>query len=288
MDLPAAVQDMLAENGLRHRGEPMPWHLAIARAETAQDLQDLMKQLGEARRRAVTARLEPRHPIGEHTLEVVLPTTELMETVGLTDEGALDERAAYLELSLRQLGVDCAELSQGGIDPDMALEDALPRTAMLSPQALESLGDAIYLARVRVRWTSILRCWLAPDSHWRKTPRLGELLVGIEQLFRSELWHVPVTELPEALPGHAHDADASMASARSTWRRLERAVHTAGFTGLKLRMGDLYEFASLLAELDGVGPNTIERAALSLTKMLVDWPSGPTWTERKLPASQAS
>ncbi len=287
MDLPAAVQELLTEEGLRHRGEAMPWHLAIARAETAQDLDELMKQLGAVRRRAVTARLEPRHPIGEHTLEVLLPSTELMETVGLTDEGALDERAAYLELSLRQLGVQCHELDQCGVDPDMPLEDALPRTAMLSPQALESLGDAIYLARVRVRWTSILRCWLDPQSHWRKSPTLVELMVGVERLFRSELWHVPVVDLPESVPPRLQDA-LSTRSARGTWRRLERAVHAAGFTGLRLRVGDLFEFADLLPELDGVGPKTLEHAAVCLAHMLVDWPSGPTWTERKLAASQAS
>lgn len=284
MDLPGAIQAQLAEEGLRHRGEAMPWHLAVARAETTEDLESLMEQLAWLRRRALTERLEPRHPIGTHTLEALVASSELLETVGLADDGALDERAGYLDLSLRQLGLECDELGQCGIDPDMPLDEALPRTAKLSPEALEALGDAIYLARVRVRWTSILRGWLDAESLWRRPPSLAELVVGVEQLFRSELWYLPVVDLPEPCGETAAEAGSS----KRAWRRLEEAALQAGFTGLKLRVGDLFELGELLAELDGVGPKTLETAALSLAQLLVDWPSGSAWQSRKIPVSQLS
>lgn len=274
MELPEAIQNLLCEEGLNHRGEALPWHLAVARAETSQDLQDLTNQLTILRHNALTKRLEPRHPIGEHTLEALVSTAFLMETVGLTSDGVLDEHEAYLELSLRQVGFDCDELVQCGVDRDAPLDEALRQSALLSPQALDQLGDAIYLARVRVRWTTILRCWLASDSPWRRIPTLLDLLSGIESLFRGELWNVPLRRLPD--PG------------RGTWRRLEKAILELGFTGLKVRVGDLFEFADILPELDGVGPKTLEHAALALAQILIDWPSGPCWLRPDTGVSQAS
>jgi hypothetical protein len=274
IDLPAALQARLVEDGLEHRGESMPWHLAVAQAENTSDLDGLMGQLTRARKKSVTERLEPRHPIGVHTLEALVPSAQLMETVCLTDEGVLDEREDYLELSLRQLGFEGDELRQCGVDPDSPLEETLRQTAILSPAALDALGDAIYLARVRVRWTTIIRCWLAEDSPWKRGPTLIDLLIGIERLFRAELWHIPLTRLPE--PG------------RGTWRRITDAILDAGFTGVHVRLGDLFEFVGILPELDGVGPKTIDHAAIALAQMLSDWPSGPCWLERKPSVSQAS
>jgi hypothetical protein len=279
MDLPAALQTRLAEQGLEHRGESMPWHLAVAQAENAADLAELMAQLNRARRLSITARLEPRHPIGEHTLEALVSSAELMETVCMTSAGVLDEREAYLELSLGQLGFECDELSQCGVDSDSTLEQTLRHTAMLSPGALEALGDAIYLARIRVRWTTILRCWTRAGSPWRRSPSLPELLVGIDHLFRGELWSIPIDQLPD--PG------------RGTWPRIATAIHNAGFTGMEVRVGDLFEFVGLLDalgidDIDGVGPKTVEHAALALAQMLADWPSGPVWLQRKPDVSQAS
>jgi hypothetical protein len=125
-----------------------------------------------------------------------------------------------------------------------------------------------------VRWTTILRCWLAADSPWRRSPSLIDLLAGIDSLFRTELWNVPVSRLPD--PGHG------------TWSRLEKAILDVGFTGIRVRVGDLFEFGDILAELDGVGPKTLEHAALALAQILIDWPSGPCWLEPNAGVSQAS
>jgi hypothetical protein len=293
IDLPAALQSRLAEHGLEHRGEFLPWHLAVAQAESTPDLEDLMGQLTRARQKSVTERLEPRHPIGEHTLEVLISSAHLMQTVGLTNDGVLDEREDYLELTLRQLGFECDELWHCGVDPDSPLEETLRHTALLSPAALDALGDAIYLARVRVRWTTIVRCWLAEDSPWKSGPSLVELLVGIKHLFRTDLWHLPVDQLPadQLVAPCAADqlpVDHLPALERGTWRRLADAVHSAGFTGVKVRIADLYEFVGILSELPGVGPNTIDHARLALASLLSHWPSGPGWLPQKPSIFQAS
>jgi hypothetical protein len=257
------VQDRLAAEGLRHRGERLPWHLAVSRAQTAADIEDIFDQLAQMRCEAVAARIEPRHPLGPHTFEALLSSRELLEMIGLTSEGVLEEHDGYLDLSLRHLGVDSEELVACGVGVDCSLEEVLRDTAQLSPAALEALGEAIDLARTRVRWTTILRGWLDPSSPWTREPTLHELVVVVRHLFRAEMWRLPVRDLPD--PGHG------------TWRRLQKGCRAVGFKGRRLRVCDVAALADRLDNLPGVGATTLEHAARALATTLADWPAGPPW-----------
>ncbi|MFP4598877.1 MAG: hypothetical protein ACLFVJ_11530 [Persicimonas sp.] len=267
------VQRRLAEQGLRHRGEEMPWHLAVARAETAADTESLLAQLVDLRRRTIEDRLQPHHPIGVETTEALLSSAELMETIGLAAGGMVYDHEDYLELTLRQIGFHCDKLRQSGVDLDAPLNDTLRHTARLTQDALDALGDAIQLARTRVRWTGALRSCLHEASPWGQQPSLHELLAVVSQLFANELLQLPVGRLPEG---------------GGAFGRIERALRQAGFTGSRLRVGDLVELSHLLPELHGVGPSTLESAASALANTLADWPSGPRWLPMERTLSQAS
>ncbi len=242
---------------------PKVWSLTAARA-TGEEFERVADLLRSYRAETVSFYVYDAVPIGDQSLEYVLPLADMLSIIGLEADGSVDHPTARnaLNFPLAVLDLDPGELRRAGFDPAWSIQQA--RTwarEQRAPEDLRAKLDAAIDAHlIACRWAGIVA--RTEHSEGRALAvRYDGLIAGIRHMLPTEAMHTPLRELDD--PG------------RGTWTRIEKRLRAAGelAKGDVLTLGRLPKTLNGLLSVEGIGEGSAEHLRDALAAYAIEWPA---------------